>query len=158
MRVSLYELLQFTCMEKIEVSIEKVTKEDIEEIEKIESSCFKLLLPKDTYYKSLDQFFRCAVINGEIVGYILGSYNDFEGEIIEIAVAMKHRHKHIAKRLIQDFVDFLGSREYLYLEVKKDNIPAISLYEKIGFEMYNVRKNYYRDGTDAILYRKKLIA
>ena len=37
------------------------------------------------------------------------------------------------------------------LEVASKNIAAINLYEKFGFEIVNVRKNYYPDGDDAYL-------
>ena len=46
----------------------------------------------------------------------------------------------------------------IYLEVRENNIKAIELYKKIGFEQYNIRKHYYRDGVNAILFRKKLIS
>ena len=33
--------------------------------------------------------------------------------------------------------------EKIFLEVRVSNIPAISLYEKMGFESLGVRKNFY---------------
>ena len=36
------------------------------------------------------------------------------------------------------------------LEVVTDNIPAIKLYEKFGFEIINVRKKYF-NGKDSYL-------
>ena len=40
------------------------------------------------------------------------------------------------------------------LEVKMDNFPAISLYEKNGFERKAIRKGYY-NGIDGILMERK---
>ena len=41
------------------------------------------------------------------------------------------------------------------LEVNEENLPAIHLYEKFGFEYLGVRKNYYQDKI-AIIMTKKL--
>ena len=46
------------------------------------------------------------------------------------------------------------------LEVRPSNTKAMQLYEKLGFEQSEVRKNYYQDpngSEDALVYRKKLI-
>ena len=46
--------------------------------------------------------------------------------------------------------------QQIFLEVNVENHPAISLYEKMGFQKTGVRKNYYKmkDGSykDALLY------
>ena len=39
------------------------------------------------------------------------------------------------------------------LEVSKLNSKAILLYKKLGFKENGVRKKYYSDGSDAILYK-----
>jgi ribosomal-protein-alanine N-acetyltransferase len=37
------------------------------------------------------------------------------------------------------------------LEVRAGNLPARRLYEKLGYEVAGVRKNYYRDGEDGLI-------
>jgi ribosomal-protein-alanine N-acetyltransferase len=37
------------------------------------------------------------------------------------------------------------------LEVRAGNLPAKSLYEKLGYEIAGVRKRYYRDGEDGLI-------
>ena len=41
------------------------------------------------------------------------------------------------------------------LEVRVDNLIAISLYEKFGFEKVSIRKGYY-DGVDGLLMKLEL--
>ena len=144
-------------MEKKEIN---VNINNITEILTIEKECFKFLLPQNSFEEALknNDYFKCIEVNGKIVGYLLGSFNDYEGEIIEVAVLPDCRRYGYATSLIDSFINFLVKREYLYLEVRKDNIKAIELYKKIGFEQYNIRKGYYRDGVDALLFRKKLIS
>ncbi len=37
------------------------------------------------------------------------------------------------------------------LEVRASNLPARRLYEKLGYQLVGRRRNYYRDGEDALL-------
>lgn len=37
------------------------------------------------------------------------------------------------------------------LEVRASNVPAITLYEKLGFEIAGRRRHYYRDGEDGLI-------
>jgi [ribosomal protein S18]-alanine N-acetyltransferase len=37
------------------------------------------------------------------------------------------------------------------LEVRAGNLPARRLYEKLGYEVTGLRKNYYRDGEDGLI-------
>ena len=45
--------------------------------------------------------------------------------------------------------------EWSTTEVRKSNLAARALYEKLGFSLIGERKNYYKDPTeDACLYRR----
>jgi ribosomal protein S18 acetylase RimI-like enzyme len=39
--------------------------------------------------------------------------------------------------------------------VKENNAAAIYLYEKMKFHQIGIRKKYYADGTDALIYYLK---
>jgi len=61
------------------------------------------------------------------------------------------------KKIATELINYL--KEYclnngintINLEVREDNFSAISLYEKNGFKLQGVRKNYY-DCKDALIY------
>jgi ribosomal-protein-alanine N-acetyltransferase len=44
----------------------------------------------------------------------------------------------------------------IFLEVKKNNFKALSLYKKFKFYVTGIRKRYYSDGNDAILMERIL--
>ena len=46
------------------------------------------------------------------------------------------------------------SGEKFLLEVNENNIKALKLYKKIGFEQISVRKNYYGNNENAIIMMK----
>lgn len=74
---------------------------------------------------------------------------DASYELIKIAVIEKMRNKSIAKLALEEFINH--HKTNIYLEVSKNNIYAIKLYESIGFKKINIRKNYYKDNSDAII-------
>ena len=47
------------------------------------------------------------------------------------------------------------SASTIYLEVREDNIGAISFYENLGFQLKNIRPNYYGD-INAKIYEYKI--
>ena len=44
----------------------------------------------------------------------------------------------------------------LFLEVSNFNVIAEKFYSRFGFSTVGIRRNYYKDGSDAILKEKKL--
>ena len=44
----------------------------------------------------------------------------------------------------------------LLLEVSQNNITAENFYNRFDFSTVGIRKNYYKDGSDALLKEKKL--
>ena len=45
----------------------------------------------------------------------------------------------------------------LLLEVSRTNISAEKFYSRFDFSTVGIRKNYYKDGSDAVLKEKKLL-
>jgi len=76
-----------------------------------------------------------------------------KGHIVSVAVLDAHRHLGIGTALIKGGMDAMveyGSSEY-FLEVRKGNEDAVSVYETLGFSVRRVLRGYYRDGEDAYL-------
>ena len=101
--------------------------------------------------------YKFAII-AEESGYIGISAVLDEAEVGNIVVAASKRNHGIGKSLLEAAVDELrcSGVKVLYLEVESGNTPAVRLYEKMGFKVYNTRENYYGQGLDALLMKKIL--
>ena len=99
-----------------------------------------------------------AVEDDRVIGYIGSQTSIDETDVMNVAVRPDCRRRGIAEALIVELVAKLkekGSRA-LMLEVRASNVPAISLYEKLGFLQVGCRKNYYRNPReDALILRKE---
>ena len=77
-------------------------------------------------------------------------------EIINVVVDINYRKKSIATRLIDYVMNYYEGLEYLLLEVNENNISAINLYKKLGFETINIRKKYYGN-DDALIMKRGIV-
>ena len=95
---------------------------------------------------------------GQVAGYIGSQTCGDESDVMNVAVHPDFRRRRIAEALVNGLTEELkriGSR-CLTLEVRASNVPAIALYEKLGFEEIGRRKNYYRNPReDALIMRKE---
>lgn len=103
-----------------------------------------------------------ARIDGTLVGYAgvarLGRTPPFEFEIHTIGVDPAYQRHGIGRGMMNRLLDFAGPDSVVYLEVRTDNEPAISLYRSLGFVSVGVRKRYYRiSGADAFTMRRDAV-
>ena len=93
-----------------------------------------------------------------VAGYIGSQTCGDESDVMNVAVHPDFRRRGIAETLVNALVEELKGIEShcLTLEVRASNVPAISLYEKLGFSEVGRRKNYYRNPKeDALIMRKE---
>ena len=100
-----------------------------------------------------------VALEGEtLVGYVGSQTVMGETDMMNVAVHPDHRRQGIALALIRALIEALQAREShsLTLEVRVSNVPAIGLYESLGFQEAGRRRNYYRNPKeDALILRKE---
>lgn len=79
------------------------------------------------------------------VGFVLGRLVLDEAEIFTFAVRPTAQRQGIGKKLLHHCQQNISDQNSfsLFLEVEISNAPAIQLYEKEGFCIIGMRKNYY---------------
>ena len=130
---------------------------DIAQVHDLEQRCF----PRDTW--SVDQFwqevaqptrrYQVAASDDSIVGYsgifILAPDSDVQ----TLAVADEYRGRGVGGQLLDAAIASAASAgaRTMTLEVRADNDPALTLYERRGFAVISRRSSYYPDGSDALI-------
>ena len=99
-----------------------------------------------------------AVEDDRVAGYVGSQSVMGESDMMNVAVHPDFRRQGVAEKLVLELVAALGKNDNhcLTLEVRASNVPAIALYEKLGFAQVGLRKNYYRNPKeDALILRKE---
>ena len=98
-----------------------------------------------------------------LTGFILSRMAAGEAEILSVAVAPARRGKGLARSLLNHHLRRLaglGTRA-VFLEVGRDNAPALSLYRRAGFKEVGQRPGYYqhdkKGAVAALVLRRDLI-
>ena len=117
-------------------------------------------------YEQLEHSLRlenvlCYVAKNDdkVLGFVLIEETPYDFDILEIVVDQELRGRGIGTMLLKRVFDYakLTHKEKATLEVASDNKNAIMFYEKFGFSQIGMRKNYYKNGNDALIFQKIFI-
>lgn len=129
--------------------IDKLKKEYVNDVFEIEKTCFSNPWSREDIAAQIDcptSHFLVAVVSGKVAGYMGLQIFSGEGYVTNVAVLPQYRGQGIAKALISK--QFENEMDFITLEVRESNTPAISLYEKTGFEKIGIRPNFYSNPTE----------
>ncbi len=130
---------------------------DLDRVVQIEEENFSVPWSRKSFLDSLvlsHTLYVVAEQQGQIAGYC-GCYQILEeAEIVNVAVDKAFRRRGVGRQMLEELMRLgkeRGSFAYT-LEVRAGNVPAIHLYESLGFKSLGIRKNFYEKPTeDAII-------
>lgn len=147
----------------------------MDNVEILEMTISDLELVKDTLLIDFDDFWNYNTFKNELLNsnskYIVAKANNkivgFAGiwksvddvHITNIVTRKSFRRQNIGSILLSNLIKIAKSEKditSITLEVNSNNIPAQKLYEKFGFKVVGLRKKYYNNIDDAIIYTKDL--
>ena len=101
-----------------------------------------------------------AMAAAEVVGWCSCRYVQDEAELLKIGVAKKWRRCSVATCLLATLEEELRDVGVVrqYLEVRSENLPAVSFYQHAGFTVTGRRINYYSQPSDDALVLKNNIS
>ena len=143
----------------MEFTLIKMSAEHIGQIASLEKECFSEPWSEKALSEELaneNSHFLVAV-SDEVLGYIGVQEICGEAYITNAAVFGKYRKCGIGRALISAACEGAKGRgcEFITLEVRESNSPAISLYESEGFDKAGIRKNFYSAPTEnGVIYTK----
>ncbi|MBR1875689.1 MAG: ribosomal protein S18-alanine N-acetyltransferase [Lachnospiraceae bacterium] len=100
-------------------------------------------------------YYLVAMDGDEIVGSAGLRNMCGDADITNVMVREDHRRAGIAEEMLKELMERskeIGVRNFT-LEVRASNLPAIRLYEKLGFKSEGVRPGFYEHPKeDAVIY------
>lgn len=110
-------------------------------------------------FKSSDFYCLGCKKDDTLIAFITYQLSFEQADINDVIVNPSFRRLGIATNLIERCCQNLAKQgvKTVFLEVRASNIPAISLYKKLGFVELSVRKKYYSDGENALILKKELL-
>ena len=136
----------------------KAESNHLREIFDIEKQAFEMPWSPQSFLNEINNIIRSNWVyikNAKVRGYIFGWQLNNDFHINNIAVHLSERRKGVAKKMIDNIIFNLNIKN-IFLEVSKLNKEAIKLYQKLGFKENGIRKKYYHDNSDAILYQMEI--
>lgn len=90
-------------------------------------------------------------MDGQIVGFLVAENDVDEYNISRVVVDTNFRNHGIGTKLIEHIEAIArSSKMNVSLEVSVNNFTAKTLYEKLGYTLRRIRKEYYKDKSDAL--------
>ncbi len=140
-------------LDSITMQIEPMDEKHISGIAKIEKLSFSVPWSEDGIRSELQNdtaHFIAAVTDSKVLGYIGAHEICGEAYITNVAVLPEYRHLGIGETLINAATEGAKTRrcDFISLEVRISNTPAIELYKKQGYNIVGERKNFYSNPTE----------
>lgn len=140
------------------MQIKPATIDNVVDILKIEQACFSTPWTEQGIAESIENentYLYLAIIDGNVAGYMGLQIFSGEGYVTNVATLPEYRKMGVAKALINECLKH--DMEFISLEVRQSNTPAINLYSQFGFKNVGVRPRFYREPVeDAIIMTKDL--
>ena len=142
------------------ISIKQINEKDIDLCYELDSDTISLWSKEqwvDEFKKEGSKIFGLLIKN-LVIGICVFQVVLDEAQINYFAVDQKFRKKGFGSYLMSFLIKKCEKLKLkkLLLEVSQSNVSAEKFYSSFDFSTVGIRKNYYKDGSNALLKEKKL--
>ena len=142
-------------------SVKQINENDLELCFELDSNTISLWSKKqwtNEFKKEGTKVFGLLISN-LLIGICVFQVVIDEAQINYFVVHQKFRNRGFGSHLMNFLIEECEklNLKKLLLEVSRSNKTADRLYNRFDFSTVGIRKNYYKDGSDAVLKEKKLI-
>ena len=142
------------------ISIKLIKEKDIDLCYELDSNTITLWSKKQW----ADEFKKDGInilgllLSNSVIGICVFHVVLDEAQINFFVVNEKYRKKGFGSYLMRYLIKQCKQLNVnkLYLEVSKTNLIANKFYSRFDFSTVGIRRNFYKDGSDALLKEKKL--
>jgi ribosomal-protein-alanine N-acetyltransferase len=143
------------------VTVSRLQESDLDEAMRIEQASFRFPWKRQFFAADLNRhqsFCFAAREDGRLLGYAIVWRIEDELHLANVAVAPEMKHRGVGTELLKAVLstgrDLRCAR--IYLEVRASNIAAQEFYRKFGFFQTYLRRGYYPDKEDALIFEREL--
>ena len=99
-------------------------------------------------------------LDGLLVGFGIMEYLETDAYLALLAVRSSHQRNGIATALVHwlEASARVAGAQRIRVETRRDNVPARTFYNELGYQEVAIRAGRYSDGIDGILLEKWLRA
>jgi ribosomal protein S18 acetylase RimI-like enzyme len=138
--------------------------DDVDELLALENQCFETDRLNNRNFQWMVSRANASLIvaegDGHLLGYALVLFHRGTslGRLYSLAIADAARGQGLGKQLLVRAEQQAVARDcaYLRLEVRPDNGPAIALYQRQGYRLFDRVDDYYEDHAPALRYEKRI--
>ena len=142
------------------ISIKQINEKDIDICYELDSKTLSLWTKKQwaNEFKKKDTKIIGLIIVNLVIGICVFQIVLDEAQINYFVVDPKFRKRGFGSYLMRYLIKQCekSNLKKLILEVSNSNLTAEKFYSRFDFFTVGIRKNYYKDGSDAILKEKNL--
>lgn len=139
-------------------------KSDVERLVVIENAVHVAPWTDDTFKMCFKAGYLgwVAEVDKKIAGFVIISLNHDECHVLNLGVDKPYQSQGWGRKLMDHALAYARGQgvAIAYLEVRRSNSRAISLYRKMRFHLIGERKNYYptvAGHEDALVFGRSLI-
>ncbi len=141
--------------QKLTCSVTLLRAEHLAEAAAIERACFSEPWSEQALALLTGEgaFGVVALCDGQTVAYGGMTCVLDEGAVTNIAVSPSHRRQGLGQAVTEALLAEARRRgiSSVFLEVRESNLAARGLYEKLGFSVCGIRKNFYKKPVESAL-------
>ncbi len=143
--------------------LRKLFKSDIDKVLKIENAVHVVPWTEETFKTCFQA--ECPSwaieVDDDLIGFVITALRMGECHILNICIMHRYQHQGFGRKLLEYALEGVRRQgaSIAYLEVRRSNSRAISLYRKMGFKLIGERKEYYptvAGREDALVFAKSL--
>ena len=142
------------------ISIKNINRKDIDLCYELDSNTISLWSKKQwaNELKKEDVKVCGLLLSNILIGICVFHVVLDEAQINFFVVNQKYREKGYGTNLMSYLIKECEKSNVnkIFLEVSSSNITAEKFYSRFDFSTVGIRKNYYKDGSHALLKEKKL--
>ncbi|RDX37114.1 ribosomal-protein-alanine N-acetyltransferase [Kangiella sp. HD9-110m-PIT-SAG07] len=136
---------------------------DLDQIVSIEQEAHQYPWKKSIHLSCIEREYPSLVLelDKQIIAYVVFNYLYDECHLMNITTRVSYQGLGYASQLIQVLYDKskIAGMQSVLLEVRESNTPALSCYDKEGFERIGRRPDYYpkKEGREAGIVMRRVL-